>query len=123
MWAGFKTTLENSFKTIRYLIGARIHCIRVKNYAVSKTPRSAWTQPNAISKRIRIFFFTGNPLTSFGYDGFANSCRRLKLFTRFQPDWIRLNRDKFIFVSDDRVGVINRNAKRYDLVKIKSTES
>ena len=69
------------------------------------------------------YFFTGNPLTSFGFDVFANSCRRLKLFTRFQPDWIRLNRDKFIFVSDDRVGVINRNAKRYDLVKIKSTES
>ena len=60
----------------------------------------------------------GNPLTSFGYDGFANSCRRLKLCTRVQPDWIRLDGDKFIFFSGDRVGVIKRNCERYDLVKM-----
>lgn len=65
----------------------------------------------------------GNPLTSFGYDGFANSCRRVKLCTRFQPDWIRLDGDKFIFFSGDRVGVIKRNCERYDLVKMKCTES
>lgn len=103
-----------------------------KNYAVSKISGFEWTQPKAISKRIRVFFYTnrpsvhtklGNPLTSFGYDGFANSCRRLKLCTRVQPDWIRLDGDKFIFFSGDRVGVIKRNCERYDLVKMKCTES
>lgn len=99
---------------------------------VSKIPGFEWTLPNAISKRIRVFFLhesafgaheTRKPAHFFGYDGFANSCRRLKLCTRFQPDWIRLDGDEFIFFSGDRVGVIKRNSERYDLVKMKSTES